>query len=153
MCHRKKTKCELEGSNSTCVQCMRRNTQCVFPAQHEKRDNQQRYGDVHCHVPIGFLSIMANYFTVLMNMSSLWKTALSGLSRCWGRQASCKKAIWVMTTFPTKMMMMDQLVRAYHLLPVQNQISERLFAHRVGSSKVHPSFRRTKEMILDISVR
>ncbi|KAI3271328.1 transcriptional regulator family: Fungal Specific TF [Penicillium roqueforti] len=41
MCHRKKTKCELEGSNSTCVQCMRRNTQCVFPAQHEKRDNQQ----------------------------------------------------------------------------------------------------------------
>ncbi|KAJ5163086.1 Transcription factor [Penicillium coprophilum] len=40
-CHRKKIKCEIEGSNLACVQCIRRNTQCVFPVQHEKRDDQQ----------------------------------------------------------------------------------------------------------------
>ncbi|KAJ6187198.1 hypothetical protein N7519_002106 [Penicillium mononematosum] len=41
MCHRKKTKCKIEGSSSVCVQCTRRNTHCVFPVQHEKRDDQQ----------------------------------------------------------------------------------------------------------------
>ncbi|OQE30452.1 hypothetical protein PENFLA_c003G05333 [Penicillium flavigenum] len=41
MCHRKKTKCEIEGASSVCVQCTRRNTHCVFPVQHGKRDDQQ----------------------------------------------------------------------------------------------------------------
>ncbi|CAI7623692.1 unnamed protein product [Penicillium viridicatum] len=45
MCHRKKTKCEVQGSSSICIQCMRRNTRCVFPAQHQKRDDYQSNGE------------------------------------------------------------------------------------------------------------
>ncbi|KAJ5551473.1 hypothetical protein N7535_000578 [Penicillium sp. DV-2018c] len=41
MCHRRKTKCETEGSSPICVQCMRRNTRCVFPVRHEKREDPQ----------------------------------------------------------------------------------------------------------------
>lgn len=101
--------------------------------------------------PISCSSVMTNSITVMASMSSLWKTASSGLSRCWGQQASCKRAIWAKTTFPMRMMT-DYLVKTPHLLPVQSQISGRLFVQRVASSRVHPSSRRTKETILDISV-
>lgn len=43
MCHKKKTKCELEGSNTVCVQCMRRNTRCKYTTGREKRENLKRY--------------------------------------------------------------------------------------------------------------
>ncbi|CAG8123834.1 unnamed protein product [Penicillium olsonii] len=47
MCHRKKTKCEIEESSSACVQCMRRGTLCILPAQKEKRDDLQSDEYVH----------------------------------------------------------------------------------------------------------
>lgn len=43
MCSRKKTKCEFEGSNTSCTQCMRRNTRCKFTTRREKRENLKRY--------------------------------------------------------------------------------------------------------------
>lgn len=43
MCYRKKTKCEVEGSGQICIQCVRRNAQCVFPAQRETTPGGQRY--------------------------------------------------------------------------------------------------------------
>ncbi|KAJ5888294.1 hypothetical protein N7495_008335 [Penicillium taxi] len=45
MCYQKKTKCELDGPESdaaqTCVQCMRRRTDCVFPTVQEKAEDLQ----------------------------------------------------------------------------------------------------------------
>jgi hypothetical protein len=49
-------------------------------------------------------------------------------------------------------MMTDHLVKTPRLRLVQSQTSGRLFAQKVVSSRVHPCSRRTKEMILDISV-
>lgn len=62
MCHRKKTQCNTEGSSPICVQCMRRNTDCVFPAQHE-----QRYGNIQCYSRYAFL-IVTNMVIVVMSM-------------------------------------------------------------------------------------
>ncbi|KAE8353996.1 fungal-specific transcription factor domain-containing protein [Aspergillus coremiiformis] len=41
-CYQKKVKCEVEGSNSTCVQCMRRNITCRFTTRKEKRERLKR---------------------------------------------------------------------------------------------------------------
>ncbi|KAJ5327448.1 uncharacterized protein N7506_010550 [Penicillium brevicompactum] len=41
MCHRKKTKCEIDRSSTTCIQCIRRGTHCVFPTKQEKREDHQ----------------------------------------------------------------------------------------------------------------
>jgi hypothetical protein len=43
MCYRKKTRCEVEGSASICEQCVRRRTNCVFPAVSELSEEDQRY--------------------------------------------------------------------------------------------------------------
>lgn len=50
MCYRKKTKCDVEGPQMVCIQCIRRKTKCVFPSQQqpqpqpqEKDDETQRY--------------------------------------------------------------------------------------------------------------
>ncbi|CAG8923487.1 unnamed protein product [Penicillium salamii] len=48
MCHRKKTKCEIEGSSTACIQCIRRGTNFVLPARKEKRDDLQS-GDEYVH--------------------------------------------------------------------------------------------------------
>lgn len=50
MCSKKKTKCELEGSNTACTQCMRRNTRCKFTTRREKRESLKRYLLSHCPV-------------------------------------------------------------------------------------------------------
>ncbi|KAE8410877.1 fungal-specific transcription factor domain-containing protein [Aspergillus pseudocaelatus] len=42
MCYKKKVKCEVEGSNTACIQCMRRNITCKFTTRKEKRDNLKR---------------------------------------------------------------------------------------------------------------
>ncbi|PWY91212.1 hypothetical protein BO70DRAFT_384724 [Aspergillus heteromorphus CBS 117.55] len=41
-CYKKKTKCEVEGSSRTCVQCLRRNTACKFTTRKEKREDLKR---------------------------------------------------------------------------------------------------------------
>ncbi|RAQ52896.1 Zn(II)2Cys6 transcription factor [Aspergillus flavus] len=43
MCYKKKVKCEVEGSDTACIQCMRRNITCKFTTRKEKRDNLKRY--------------------------------------------------------------------------------------------------------------
>lgn len=43
MCFKKKTKCEIEGSNFACIECMRRNTKCKFTMRREKREHLKRY--------------------------------------------------------------------------------------------------------------
>ncbi|KAE8378934.1 fungal-specific transcription factor domain-containing protein [Aspergillus bertholletiae] len=42
MCYKKKIKCEVEGSNTACIQCMRRNIACKFTTRKEKRENLKR---------------------------------------------------------------------------------------------------------------
>ncbi|KAE8136243.1 fungal-specific transcription factor domain-containing protein [Aspergillus pseudotamarii] len=42
MCYKKKVKCEVEGSDTACIQCMRRNITCKFTTRKEKRDNLKR---------------------------------------------------------------------------------------------------------------
>ncbi|KAF3387590.1 hypothetical protein F1880_000621 [Penicillium rolfsii] len=42
MCYQKKTRCEVEGSASICLQCVRRRTNCVFPAVPERSEDDQR---------------------------------------------------------------------------------------------------------------
>ncbi|KAJ5103255.1 hypothetical protein N7532_003784 [Penicillium argentinense] len=41
MCYRKKTKCELETSDSICMQCTRRGSRCVFPGISPVSETQQ----------------------------------------------------------------------------------------------------------------
>ncbi|KAJ6136291.1 hypothetical protein N7512_001451 [Penicillium capsulatum] len=45
MCHRKKTKCEVDGSNRICVPCARRHTECIFPTSDdtEQDDSSDQY--------------------------------------------------------------------------------------------------------------
>ncbi|KAJ5602010.1 hypothetical protein N7510_011544 [Penicillium lagena] len=42
MCYRRKTRCEVDGSNPVCLQCMRRSTKCFFPSRKEKRAGLKR---------------------------------------------------------------------------------------------------------------
>ncbi|KAE8149381.1 fungal-specific transcription factor domain-containing protein [Aspergillus avenaceus] len=42
MCYKRKIKCEIEESSSTCLQCMRRNITCKFTTRREKRENLKR---------------------------------------------------------------------------------------------------------------
>ncbi|KAF5860242.1 hypothetical protein ETB97_001776 [Aspergillus alliaceus] len=42
MCYKKKVKCEIEGSNTACIQCMRRSITCKFTTRKEKRENLKR---------------------------------------------------------------------------------------------------------------
>ncbi|KAE8399473.1 fungal-specific transcription factor domain-containing protein [Aspergillus pseudonomiae] len=42
MCYKKKVKCEVEGSDTACIQCMRRNIACKFTTRKEKRDSLKR---------------------------------------------------------------------------------------------------------------
>jgi hypothetical protein len=55
MCYRKKTRCEVEGSSSICVQCVRRRTNCVFPAVPELSEDDQRYVFWNIGFPILYL--------------------------------------------------------------------------------------------------
>ncbi|GCB17746.1 uncharacterized transcriptional regulatory protein PB24D3.01 [Aspergillus awamori] len=41
-CYKKKVKCETEGSGTTCIQCLRRNTTCKFTTRKEKREDLKR---------------------------------------------------------------------------------------------------------------
>ncbi|PYH98204.1 hypothetical protein BO71DRAFT_345499 [Aspergillus ellipticus CBS 707.79] len=41
-CYKKKTKCEVEGSSKTCIQCLRRHTACHFTTRKEKREDLKR---------------------------------------------------------------------------------------------------------------
>ncbi|PWY78530.1 hypothetical protein BO94DRAFT_180223 [Aspergillus sclerotioniger CBS 115572] len=41
-CYKKKIRCEVEGSNATCIQCLRRNTACKFTSRKEKREDLKR---------------------------------------------------------------------------------------------------------------
>ncbi|KAL4891775.1 fungal-specific transcription factor domain-containing protein [Aspergillus ambiguus] len=41
-CYKKKIKCDVEGVNTACVQCMRRNITCRFPSRREKRETLKR---------------------------------------------------------------------------------------------------------------
>lgn len=62
MCHKKKTKCELEGSNTTCVQCMRRNTRCNYTTRREKRENLKRYR--HRSLPVASNNAKRNQIAI-----------------------------------------------------------------------------------------
>lgn len=42
-CYKKKIRCEVEGSNTACVQCIRRNINCKFTSRKEKREALKRY--------------------------------------------------------------------------------------------------------------
>ncbi|KAI9924643.1 hypothetical protein MW887_006917 [Aspergillus wentii] len=42
MCYKKKIKCEVEGSNPACIQCLRRNVRCKFTTRKEKKENTRR---------------------------------------------------------------------------------------------------------------
>ncbi|KAJ5748606.1 uncharacterized protein N7511_010302 [Penicillium nucicola] len=41
MCHRKKTKCEIDGSARACLQCRRSSTRCVFPEVGENLESDE----------------------------------------------------------------------------------------------------------------
>ncbi|RAH77307.1 hypothetical protein BO86DRAFT_383092 [Aspergillus japonicus CBS 114.51] len=41
-CYKRKIKCEVEGSNNACIQCMRRNIPCKFTTRKEKRESLKR---------------------------------------------------------------------------------------------------------------
>ncbi|RAL11334.1 transcription factor domain-containing protein [Aspergillus homomorphus CBS 101889] len=41
-CYKRKIKCEVEGSDTTCIQCKRRNVTCKFTTRKEKRETLKR---------------------------------------------------------------------------------------------------------------
>ncbi|KAF9884810.1 hypothetical protein FE257_001226 [Aspergillus nanangensis] len=41
-CYKKKIKCEVDGSHTACIPCIRRDITCKFPSRREKRDNLKR---------------------------------------------------------------------------------------------------------------
>ena len=65
MCYRKKIKCEFEGSNPACIQCVRRNTKCVLDRKNSRRDSLKRYlSEQQANLPNRLFSVPPQYINV-----------------------------------------------------------------------------------------